>query len=367
MAASGACTPSSGDVCYGHGTCSADDGGAYACVCDLGWFGRTCGESFYELQGEAYIIWLAVTGALFLGLALLMVRYLVGRIRGRNWSTTPFTVREWCVAANFLCVILRLVWLVDPKGIGVYTRGVSETLLRLPQQGWLASILAVILVWNSLIQSAQNKKVSHRVRCCLMSVALVFLLVTVPLIVMAAGGLEVVAGVVNLVSGAYVFVVMIAGVVYGRRLLALLNHHAGNAAVQSVIRTVRLTVNLSVTLSIIVVVFVVLERQLRWLALSGDRGDPHGNLVFMFVIHPVCEWSFASLMYWTASTVVTRRDRDQASFTGSPGRAPAREESHLGAYGEQIDNDGVHVMNPVANVGTGGLDESETESDMEPV
>lgn len=290
---------------------------SFNCTCSQFFDGPTCGRSFADAVGPA--LWFPWWGVVWLEFGLLFVLQLK-HLWAVQWKARERTTRDVCVLVNAGSVFLRLLWAVDVKGANmIYSDLVRAALLRLPQVGWLAGVTVTVLIWESITRSVRNERVTRKEQLCTGAVVAVLMLFTVPTTLLAAVdvGASYLLPVSDMALGLYILLLLLAGVVYSRKLMLLLAKYRDAPMMAMVLQSVTVTVTLMTVIGVLMVVAIVL--------LVTEQVHPPMQHVgeyfsFIVVVHSVLEAGIAWLLYY-ASVMSTRRRG--APSGGSSGRGLA--------------------------------------------
>lgn len=299
-----AAMPRGGGACNSTSDCNDNDCDATAgCICETLYEGRFCQATYSDKIGGRWTLFWVVCWIAFVPLFFVQTTHSVAvawtTLRIRKEKRKPLNVRDWIGVVNSVALALRCVWVIDPKGVDLYGEKVSDLLLRLPQSLWLAELLVMVLVWDSIVKAASRKRPSSYGKTLVGFLVLLLLIVSVPATIIMVHSehlAEEMVLVQNIVFAVYSFGLVAAGLWYSRKLMSTLAAFKDNERIQAVLSNVKNTIFFVTTLGSLVVVSVVVD--------LVDDIEPFTQedayLAFLFVVH-LCESGFAAAMYYSVS------------------------------------------------------------------
>lgn len=294
--------------CHNQGTCAfnatAMPGSRQTCDCNQYFSGAQCTVPFDDSVPTLYLAWWISTAVVFGSIAVLQA-WLVLRVFGcLGARPQPVTARDSCLILNQLAVCVRLVWLVDPKGLrGTLSPAAEGILLRVPEVLWFSAVFAMLLMYDSIVKATQEKKVSACQKATVISLVAFLAMVSIAASVLGTlPGLSGGGSQVNLwldvaqngIMALYGVGLMIAGFVYAFRLLATLASFGMDTAAFQVVRRVRNTIIMCLVVDIVLIGAVATREALNLVA----SRQPVAYMVFLYVVHIGCEGGVAALVLY---------------------------------------------------------------------
>lgn len=168
------------------------------CTCDRYYVGSGCESNYVEAVGNwPYELVSVLTTVVMLGCAAVTVWSLTARrccvSSAERARMLPLyrNERELAALCNLVACLLRPLWFLNLGDIGTSTEAIfpklamDAVLLRLPQCVWMTSYLLMILVWRSIVLSADGRLVGWQFRVAIGLAAVAINLVSLPLAVVA--------------------------------------------------------------------------------------------------------------------------------------------------------------------------------------